>query len=395
MNRMETRHAGPVPTSWAAIALSLILLLYPAERAIALETPARHALLLDFDTGQVLLEKDPEVPVPPASMSKLMTVYMVFYALENQDLDLDHSFTVSKKAWKMGGSKMFVEVGKEVKVRDLLMGVIVQSGNDACIVLAEGLAGSEAAFAEEMNEMARKIGLQDSQFRNASGWPDPEHVMSARDLATLARRIIVEFPKYYEYFKIKKYTYNKIRQGNRNPLLYKNLGADGLKTGHTEASGYGLVASAKQGDRRLILVLNGLESVNQRSRESTRLLNWGFRQFNNYALFEAGEEVAEGLVWLGASETVPLMLEEPLTITLPRKSRKGMQVKVIYDGPIPTPIRKGQAVATLRVEAPGAEPIERPLIAARDVPQLGVVGRLWAALRHLLLGAAAAPKPQS
>ncbi|MDP6709029.1 MAG: D-alanyl-D-alanine carboxypeptidase family protein [Alphaproteobacteria bacterium] len=373
----------------------LALLALVAAPAAALETPARHALLIDFETGTVLLEKDSDVPMPPASMSKLMTSYMAFHALKNQDLDLDHTFTVSKKAWKMGGSKMFVEVNKEVRVGDLLLGVIVQSGNDACIVLAEGLAGTEEAFAQEMNEMAKKIGLRDSTFRNASGWPDPEHLMSARDLAELSRRIITDFPKYYEYFKIKEYTYNKIRQGNRNPLLYKSLGADGLKTGHTEASGYGLVASAKQGDRRLILVVNGLKSVNQRSRESARLLNWGFRQFNNYVLFKPGEAVAEGLVWLGAQETVPLVLEKGLTVTLPRKARRGMKVSAVYDGPIPPPIRKGQVVARLRVEAPGAEAVEHPLIAAADVEQLGPVGRLWAALRHLLLGAAAPPKPAS
>ena len=374
---------GPV----LIFALFLALFGMPAAAA-EFETAALHALLVDFETGAVLLEKDADVPMPPASMSKLMTTYMVFYALKHNDLKLDDKFTVSKKAWKMGGSKMFVEVNKDVRVEDLLLGVIVQSGNDACIVLAEGLSGSEEAFAEEMNAMAKKIGLEDSFFKNASGWPDPEHMMTARDLATLSQRLIVEFPIYYRYFKIKEYTFNKIRQGNRNPLLYKNLGADGLKTGHTEASGYGIVASAVRGGRRLILVVNGLNSVNKRSRESARLLGWGFRHFKNYKLLGAGEVVADGITWLGRSETVPLLLEQALTVTLPRKSRKEMKVTVVYDGPIPTPIKKGARVAKLRVEAPNMEPIERPLVAGADVARLGVAGRLWAALKHLLLGAA-------
>jgi len=299
---------------------------------------------------------------------------------------------VSEKAWKMGGSKMFVEVGSEISVHDLLLGVIVQSGNDACVVLAEGMAGSEEAFAERMNAEAKSIGLQNSNFVNASGWPDPNHLMSARDLVRLAEHLITEFPNYYEMFAIKEFTYNKIRQGNRNPLLYKNVGADGLKTGHTEGSGYGLVASAVSDGRRLTLVLNGLESVNQRSRESTRLLNWGFRNFGNYQLFKAGETVTGGLTWLGDEETVPLVLERPLTVTLARVARKEMKVSVVYDGPIPTPIQKGAEVARLRVEAPDTPTIERPLVAGADVGRLGLAGRLWSALMQLLLGSAA-PAP--
>ncbi len=355
----------------------------------ALETPARHALLVDFDTGAVLLEKDAEAPMAPASMSKLMTVYLVFQALKEQGLGLDDTFVVSKKAWKMGGSRMFVEVGKEVRVEDLLKGVIIQSGNDACIVLAEGLAGSEEAFVEEMNAVAAKIGLEDSHFTNSSGWPDPEHVMSAWDLARLTERLIRDFPKGYELFKVKEFTYNKIRQGNRNPLLYKNLGADGLKTGHTKGSGYGLVASARRKERRLILVLNGLESVNQRSRESARLLGWGFRQFQNYRLFDVGEEVGRAGVWLGTADTVSLVLERPLSATLPRKARKEMKVTIVYDGPVPAPITKGARIATLRVEAKGIDPVEYPLLAADDVGRRGPFGRLWGALTYLALGAGA------
>ncbi len=225
--------------------------------------------------------------MPPASMSKLMTIYMVFERLTDGRLKPGDTFTVSKKAWQMGGSKMFVEVGKEVTIAELLRGVIVQSGNDACIVLAEGIGGTEEAFAEEMGKRAGEIGLTQSSFRNASGWPDPDHMMSAHDLATLAALLIRKFPDQYPIFKEKEFSYAGIRQGNRNPLLYKNIGADGLKTGHTEASGYGLVASAVRDGRRLVLVVNGLGSVNERSKESARLLRYGFRDFSNYAAVPA------------------------------------------------------------------------------------------------------------
>lgn len=379
----------------ACIGLLSALAWPAATLAAEIETPARHALLLDHQSGMILLDKDADTPMPPASMSKLMTVYMVFRALKSGRLKLEDKFTVSKTAWQMGGSKMFVEVNSEVSVQDLLLGVIVQSGNDACIVLAEGLAGSEAAFAEQMNEAAKTLGLTNSHFTNASGWPDPQHLMSARDMALLAERLISEFPELYELFKLKEFTYNKIRQGNRNPLLYKNFGADGLKTGHTEASGYGLVASAVRNGRRLTLVLNGLGSVNERSRESARLLEWGFRNFDNYELFKAGETVTQGLTWLGESETVPLVIEAPLTVTLARAARKALKVKVIYDGPIPAPIRMGMAVATLRIEAPDSPVIERPLLAGADVGRLGLAGRLWSALMHLLLGVTSSPAPTS
>jgi D-alanyl-D-alanine carboxypeptidase (penicillin-binding protein 5/6) len=372
------------------VALVAGLVGFLAQPAAAIETPARHALLVDHVTGAVLLEKDAEAPMAPASMSKLMTVYMVFLALEEQGLTLGDTFEVSEKAWKMGGSKMFVEVGKRVRVGDLLNGVIIQSGNDACIVLAEGLAGTEEAFAEEMNAVAARLGLRDSHFTNASGWPHPEHVMSAWDLVRLSQRLITDFPEYYKLFKVKEFTYNKIKQGNRNPLLYNGSGADGLKTGHTRASGYGLVASAKRKDRRLILVVNGLDSVNARSRESSRLLGWAFRQFSNHKLFGSGDEVGKAQVWLGTEDTVPLVLAEPLTVTIPRKARKEMKVTISYDGPVAAPIAEGTAIATLRVSAKGLPTVEKPLLAGRDVERRGPLGRLWGALTHVVLGAGGA-----
>jgi D-alanyl-D-alanine carboxypeptidase (penicillin-binding protein 5/6) len=263
----------------------------------------------------------------------------------------------------------------------------VQSGNDACIVLAEGLAGSEEAFAEQMTVKGREIGLTGSNFTNATGWPDDNHYVTARDLATLAKRIILDHPEYYPYYSEKEFTWNDIRQGNRNPLLYKNIGADGLKTGHTEAAGYGLTASAVQNGRRLILVVNGLPSVKARSAESERLMSWGFREFNNYALFKAGDTVDEAPVWLGDEATVPLVLAEDLTVTLPRNERNGMQVAVVYDSPIPAPIPAGQEIAKLRVSWPGGVPVEVPLQAGAEIEQLGPFGRIFASIKFLVLGA--------
>ncbi len=351
-----------------------------------IETPAKQAILIDHATGTVLFAKNSEQSMPPSSMSKLMTLYMLFERLAAGGLKMDDTFPVSKKAWRMGGSKMFVRVDTQVKISDLIRGIIIQSGNDACIVVAEGIGGDEASFATLMNETARELGMLDSNFVNASGWPHIDHVTTAKDLSILARALIDKFPQYYPIFAERSFTFSKIRQGNRNPLLYKNVGADGLKTGHTEAAGYGLVASAQRSGRRLDLVVNGLSSVNQRSKESQRLLSWGFREFGNYALFKAGEQVADAPVWLGSAGAVPLLIEDPLTIIIPRKARRAMKVSVNYQGPLPAPIAKGQVLATLRIEAPNMTPIERPLIAGADIARKGVFGRLGAALEHLLFG---------
>jgi D-alanyl-D-alanine carboxypeptidase (penicillin-binding protein 5/6) len=367
-----------------AIAAAAVLISIASAQAI--ETAAKQALLIDDTTGAVLLEKEADVLMPPASMSKLMTTYLVFDRLVEGSLQLDDTMRVSEKAWRMGGSKMFVKVDTRVSVEDLLRGVIVQSGNDASVVLAEGLAGSEEAFADEMTVRAREIGLVDSVFRNATGWPDPEHVMTARDLAILARRVIHDHPQYYGYFAEKTFTYNQIRQGNRNPLLYRETGADGLKTGHTKASGFGIVVSAVRRGRRLILVLNGLTGVNERSREAERLLDWGFREFKNYELFKPGEVVDAVPVWLGDDASVPLVIEEPLVITMTRKARRDMKVSIVLDGPAAAPVTKGTQLARLVISAPDTEPVERPLVAGEDVGQLGLVGRLGAAVGYLIFG---------
>jgi D-alanyl-D-alanine carboxypeptidase (penicillin-binding protein 5/6) len=383
MSRLK-RH--PITSLLPRACLALAVLI--ASPAYALETPATNVYLIDDSTDTVLLEKQAHEPMPPASMLKLMTAYMAFERLKEGSLGLDDTLPVSEKAWRMGGSKMFVKVNTRVAVEDLLRGIIVQSGNDACIVIAEGLAGSEGEFADQMTVRGLELGLENSIFRNATGWPDPEQHMTARDVALLAKRLIHDFPDLYGYFKEKNFTYNDIRQGNRNPLLYKNMGADGLKTGHTQESGFGLAASALRNDRRLILVVNGLSSVNKRAREAERLLDWGFSKFNSYALFSAGDTVEEVDVWLGESAKVPLVIEDGLAVTLPRKSRRDMTATVVYDGPLPAPIAAGQEIAKLVVSAPDTEAVEVPLVAGRDVKRLGLFGRLGAALSYLLWGAA-------
>ena len=369
----------------AMLLLSALLLCVPAQAA-PIETAGGHAILVDYETGTIMLEKNPDEPIPPASMSKLMTLYMVFDKLKHGELKLDDTLPVSEKAWRMQGSKMFVHVGDRVRVEDLLRGVIIQSGNDACIVLAEGISGSEEAFAEQMTEEGRKIGLTNSTFKNATGWPDPEHLMSVRDLATLARRMIADYPDFYPLFSEKEFTYNDIKQGNRNPLLYKDMGVDGLKTGHTEEAGYGLTASAQRDGRRLILVVHGLAGVNERSAESERLLEWGFREFTNATIAKAGETIETAPVWQGTAVEVPLVVPADLTITLPRSARRKMNATAHFEGPLPAPIRKGDAVGTLQIQAEGMPPMQVPLVAGQDVERLGVMGRVVSNLKHLFLG---------
>jgi D-alanyl-D-alanine carboxypeptidase (penicillin-binding protein 5/6) len=329
--------------------------------------------------------------MPPASMSKLMTLYLLYERLRDGALSLDDTFRVSEGAWKRGGAKsgsstMFLLPKKRVKISDLILGIIVQSGNDACIVVAEGLAGSEAAFSEEMTAKGQSMGMLSSTFRNATGWPHPEHLTTARDLALLAKRTILDFPNYYHFYKQLQFSYNGIKQQNRNPLLYKEMGVDGLKTGHTQAAGYGLTASAVRGGRRLILVVNGLPSKKTRSSEPERLLEWGFREFSNYALFKKGMEVDTADVWLGKVATVPLVIEQDVKITLARKSRPMMKVTVEFKGPVPAPIKKGDKIAVLKIMAPGRNTLEIPLSAGVDVERLGLIGRLGAALSSILWG---------
>ena len=350
-----------------------------------LDTAAKFAIIIDHVTGAVLLEKEPDASMVPSSMTKLMTAYIVYEMLRGGRLKLDQELPVSERAWRMGGSKMFVQVGTSVKVEDLSRGVIVQSGNDACIVLAEGIAGSEEQFAELMNTKARDLGLERTTFRNSTGWPHPEHRSSARDIATLARRIIRDFPEYYHYDAEKSFKYNGIEQQNRNPLLQKNL-ADGLKTGSTDEAGYGLVASAGRNGRRVIVMVNGLDTMRARAEESERLLEWSFREFENVTLFTAGDVVEQAPVHLGTAPTVPLVGGRDVVMTMPRGWRNRAKVTLSYSTPVPAPVQRGTQLGTLAVSGQGVPELEVPLLAGADVPRLGLPGRAIAVVSRFLTG---------
>jgi D-alanyl-D-alanine carboxypeptidase (penicillin-binding protein 5/6) len=339
--------------------------------AYTVDTAAKQAIIIDATTGQVLFEKDADKKMPTSSMSKTMTIYMVFEALKDGRLKLDSELPVSEKAWRMQGSKMFVEVGAMIKVEDLIRGVIVQSGNDATIVLAEGLAGTEEGFASAMTAKARSIGMENSNFANASGWPDPNHYSTPRDLSTLALHLITDFPEDYKYFSETDFTWHGIKQPNRNPLLYRNIGADGIKTGHAEEAGYGLIGSGTRDGRRVVMVLNGMESDKQRAEESARLLDWGLRDFENISFFKAGESVEDAVVVMGKAKAVPLVLDQDLFVTVPKYSKDKIEVKAVYQGPLEAPITKGQEIGKLQVLIPGYEPKELPIRAGADVERLG------------------------
>lgn len=358
-------------------------------RAQEVTTEADFAILMDARTGNVLYEKNGTEQMAPASMTKLMTSLLVFDRLKNGELSLDDKFFVSVNAWKKGGSKMWVQEGTQIRVEDLLRGIIVQSGNDACIVVAEALAGTESRFAEMMTERGEEIGLENTVFKNSTGWPDPEHMTTAKDLALIARYIIQNHSDFYDYYKEVEFTWEGIRQPNRNPLLYVDSTADGLKTGHTEASGYGLVGSAVRKGRRLIVVVNGLDSEKQRKMESKRLLDIGFREFKDYDLYAAGDKIDKAKVWNGRRPSVGLEVREPISVVMHRRARKNIRAVVNYDGPLSAPIDSSQQVATLTISAPGLGPLEYPVYPTDDVKRTGVLGQMGTALKHLLL-----PKPQ-
>ncbi len=365
------------------IATTLLL----QNQAFAIDTVAKQAFLIDATTHAVMLNKDGDTQMHPSSMSKLMTLYILFSRLKEGRLKLDSKFSVSEKAWRTQGSKTFVGIGSEMTVEELIHGIIIQSGNDACIVVAEGISGSEEAFVKEMNDTAQKLGMSKSYFDNATGLPDDNHLMSARDLATLAEHIIGDFPDYYPYFALREYTYNHITQHNRNRLL-GTIGVDGLKTGHTDAGGYGITLSAQQGERRLILVINGTESDKERMEEGDKLLRWGFREFEDKKLVSKGQPVAEADVWFGQKDSVKLVSDRDLVVTLPASTEAQKSTKFVlkYTGPLATPVVKGAHVADLMVTVAGAEPVNIPLVADEDVAPLSGFGRMMAALKYHLHG---------
>jgi len=359
--------------------------------AETIETAAKEAIIIDYNTGSTLLEKNADELMTPSSMSKLMTVYLVFDALKQGRIKFSDTMPVTETAWKKhyktDESLMFLPINSNPTVEELLKGVIIQSGNDACSVLAEGLAGSEEAFAEQETKRAREIGLQHSTFRNASGVPAPDHKMTARDLSILAIHLINDFPDYYPIFSEKTFTYNGIKQDNRNPLIWGEIpGADGLKTGHTEEAGYGEVGSVQRNGRRIVLVLNGLNSIKQRAEESQKLAEWAFREFDDYHVYKAGEVLGDVPVTDGVALTVPMQADKAVDLTLQRIAHNDMKTSVTHLEAVSAPVKKGQEVGKAVISVPGRPDQIVTLVAASDVEALGFMGKLRRKFSHLIGG---------
>lgn len=369
------------------LAIVAAIVIAAATPGRAFETRATAAYVFDQTTGTVLLEKNADTPLPPASMSKLMTLNMLFEALRDGRVTLETQFSVSPRAKAMGGSTMFLNERDRPTVEDLIRGIVVQSGNDACVVVAEGLAGTEDAFARLMNERARALGMENSTFANASGWPHPNQRMSMRDLAILANRLISEFPEYYGYFGETEFGFDgraPDNRFNRNPLLSLGLGADGLKTGHTNEAGYGLVGSARQGNRRVILVISGLQSQAERRQEAESVINWAFRQFVQKTVLPKGERLAEAQVWMGTQSSIGLILPSDANLLMPALAQDKLDARVEYNAPIEAPIEEGQELGRLVVTLPDLPQVSLPLVAERAVERGGFFPRLRAAALVLL-----------
>ena len=360
------------------IYFSLILKIY------AIETKANSAIVIDANSDTILFEKNADLQQGPASMSKLMLVYMVLERLQNRTLTIDQEFLVSKKAWKFGGSKMFVKIGDMVSVEDLLKGVVIQSGNDACIVLAEGLSGSEENMVDEMNEKSVEMGLTNTNFQNVTGWPHENHYMSLKDIGHLSKLLIKHFPEYYYLFALNEFTYNDIQQFNRNKLVSSN-GYDGLKTGRTSQSGYGIAASAIRDGRRIISVVNGLNSEKERINETKKLVNWSFRSFVNYNLYKAEDPIQFAKVWLGKESFVPLVLNEDLSVTIQKKNINQFKIKLVYETPIVSPIKKGDKLAQLHL-IEGDEVKIKNIYSGKDIDKVSRFYRSFSIINYLLFG---------
>lgn len=356
--------------------LAFLALTGPAQ---AFETRAKAAWIYDMATQTVLMDKNADQSLPPASMSKLMTLNMLFEALRDGRVALDAEFSVSARAKAMGGSTMFLNERDRPTAMELIKGIIINSGNDACVVVAEGLAGTEEAFSRQMTERARALGMTNSSFTNASGWPDPGQRMSMRDLGILAKRLIEEFPEYYPIFAETEFNYAdraSANRHNRNPLLKLGGGADGLKTGHTSEAGYGLVGSAKQGNRRVIFVMTGLTSETERAEEADRMMNWAFRQFVLKTVIKAGQRVADAEVWLGEDASVGLVAAEDVSMLVPALVQDGVKAEVTYTGPLHAPLAAGAQVGTLKISVPDLPEREIPLMTESAVAAAGFMGRL-------------------
>lgn len=369
-----------------ALLLGFCALVSLTAPATAFDTNARAAWVYDVETGTVLMEKNADEALPPASMSKLMTIYMLFEAVEEGRVQMDTRLPVSTKARQMQGSTMFLNENDRPTVEELIKGMIVLSGNDACVVVAEGLAGTEEAFARQMTERAKAMGLTNSHFVNASGWPAPGHEMSTHDLGVLAQHLITDFPEFYKYFSLEEFPYDNrapANRSNRNPLLRLGIGADGLKTGHTEEAGFGLVGSAAQAGRRVIFVVAGLPDDRSRAEESERIVNWAFRQFTMRTVVPKGDIVAEAPVWLGNRSKVGLTTVDGVKVLIPAGAQSGMTAEAVFNGPIEAPIKAGTRVGDLVINIPGTGESRMPLITATDVETAGIFGRLQSAAARI------------
>ncbi len=362
----------------------LLLLVLPALASAQMTPPtvaAKAWVLLDVGSGQTLTAEKLDERIEPASLTKLMTAYLSFAAVKNKTLSLDQVVPVSERAWKVPGSKMFIEPNMPVTVKELIHGMIIQSGNDACVALAEVIAGSEENFVQLMNKEAARLGLKNTRFENSTGLPHPSHLTSVRDLATLATAIIRDFPEFYPIYSIKEYTYNKIRQPNRNRLLYIDPTVDGVKTGHTESAGYCLIASAKRNDRRLVSVVVGTTSDSVRAQESQKLLNWGYLAFDTVKVYSANQAVQEFRIWKGQENMVKAGFLNDFVLSLPKGDGDKLKANVVSQQPLMAPVAKGQAIGTLQLSLDGKPVGEYPLVTLEEVPEAGWFGRLWDAIR--------------
>ena len=362
------------------------LFLVLSKNVFAIETIAKQAILYDMDTKSVLFKKNSDQLVSPSSMSKIMTIYYVFKKISEGELSLQDEFIVSKKAWKKGGSKMFVKVNEKVKVEDLIRGIIVQSGNDACIVLAEGLSGSEKLFSEELTELGKEIGLKNSFFTNSTGWPDPQHLMTVDDLLTLSIRTIKDFPDFFHYYSEKEFTFSGIKQLNRNPLLFTDLNSDGLKTGHTSLGGYGLVATVKKNDRRLILVLNGLNSSKDRAKEAQRLLKIGFNQYEILKIAEANKNLKTLNVWGGDKKKINIFSKDEIKITIPKKIKKQLSFAIKYQSPLIPPITSEEPIGEFLIKKNKEILKKFKLFTDQNVRKMNFFQKIGHNFRYLLFG---------
>ena len=364
----------------AAVLFALPLLVAAADAPLP-SVAARAWLLADFASGKTIASRNAEERFEPASLTKLMTAYLAFEALRKKTITLDQHVSISRRAWKSGGSRTYLDPRKPATVEELLYGMIVQSGNDATIALAELLGGSEDVFAQMMNREAQRLGLKDTQFTNASGWPDPKQYSTARDLGVLAAALIRDFPEFYKLYSTKEYQYNGINQPNRNRLLWLDPNVDGMKTGHTDAAGYCLIASAKRGDRRLISVVLGTNSDSARAQESQKLLNYGFQFFDNVRLYEKGQAVSTLPVWKGAAQTLKAGFDADVLLVLPRGESEKVKAELVSEQPLLAPVSAGQKVGVVRVVLEGKPLGEYPLVALETVPVAGFFGRTWDSLR--------------